>query len=141
VTNETKFPPSGVFLSPPDVQALREKTAQAAVAWFELNLARVQSKREFLAACAKSLRFPQSFGTNWDALADCLKDLCADSVVNCRSCGQFAEAAPDDYATALEIFRDAATYWEERTSTFLVLVDAEPQGATLSRFPAQKKEL
>ena len=136
MTNETKFPPSGVFLSPPDVQALREKTAQAGVAWFELNLARVQSKREFLAACAKSLRFPKSFGANWDALADCLKDLCADSVVNCRSCGQFAEAAPDDYATALEIFRDAATYWEERTSTFLVLVDAEPQGATLARFPA-----
>ena len=134
--SDSKNLPSGVYLAPPDVQAMREKALQAGIAWFELNLARVQSKREFLAACAQSLRFPKSFGANWDALVDCLKDLCADSVVNCRSCGQFAEAAPDDYATALEIFRDAATYWEERTSTFLVLVDAEPEGATLSQLPA-----
>jgi len=141
VTSKTKSPPSGVYLAPPDGQALREEAQKAGIAWFDLNLTRVESKREFLAACAKGLRLPEWFGGNWDALADCLKDLYAESMINCRNCGKFAEAAPDDYATALEIFRDAATYWKERTSTFLVLVDAEPQGATLSRFPAQKKEL
>src|SRR6185503_17190152 len=134
MTNETKFPPSGVFLAPPDDQALRETAAQAGIAWFELNLARVESKREFLTACAKSLRFPKSFGTNWDALADCLKDLCADSALNCRNCGKFAEAAPDDYAIALEIFRDAASYWNERGSVFIVLVDYAPSGTPLVRW-------
>ena len=126
---------SGAYLAPADVEALREEAKKAGITWFDLNLARVESKREFLAACAKSLHFPESFGSNWDALSDCLKDLYADCVVNCVNSGKFAEAAPDDYAVALEIFRDAASYWNERTSTFLVLVDAEPAGAGLSRFP------
>ena len=135
MTSKTKFPPSGVFLAPPGVQALREKAAQGGIAWFDLNLARVQSKREFLAACAKSLRFPKSFGTNWDALADCLKDLCADSVVNCRNCGQFAEAAPDDYATALEIFRDAQLL--ERTGQQVLALVEPNRRPSLLRLPGR----
>jgi hypothetical protein len=138
VTGNIKFPPSGVYLAPRDVQTLREIAARAGISWFELNLANVESKRDFLAACAKGLRFPKWFGGNWDALADCLKDLCADSVVSWRNCGTFAAAVPDDYATALEIFQDAANYWKERTSTFLVLVDAESQGGRLLRLPGGK---
>ena len=137
MTGKTKFLPSGVFLAPLDVSALREQAAQAGIAWFELNLARVGNKQEFLKACAKSLRFPRWFGGDWDALADCLKDLCADSVVYCRNGAIFADAAPDDYATALEIFQDAASYWSERTSTFLVLADAEPQGGELAAYPGR----
>src|SRR5262245_27058901 len=128
-------PPSGVFLSPPDVEAVREKAARAGMAWFEINLAHVDNKKAFLAACARALRLPGSFGANWDALADCLKDLYADSVINCRGCAQFAAMAPDDYAIAIEILRDAATYWKERTSKFLVLVDARAAGLDLSRLP------
>ena len=135
VTRNIQFPPSGVYLAPPDVQALREKAAQAGIEWFDLNLAGVENKQQFLSTCAKGLRLPEWFGGNWDALADCLKDLYADCVVNCLNSGKFAEAAPDDYAVALEIFRDAASYWKERTSTFLVLIDDEPAGAGLSRFP------
>jgi RNAse (barnase) inhibitor barstar len=131
-----QFPRSGVYLAPPDVQALRERAAQARIAWFELNLARVETKRQFFAACAKGLRLHEWFGGNWDALADCLKDLYADSMINCRNCEKMAEATPDDFATALEIFRDAADYWSERGSTFLALVDAEPHGATLTQLPA-----
>jgi len=134
-TGKPKLPPSGVFLAPGNTTALRDEVARAGLAWFDLNLARVESKKEFLAACAKSLRLPRWFGGNWDALADCLKDLCADSVLNLRSAAAFAEAAPDDYATGLEILHDAATYWEERGSTFVALVDAVPAGADLPRLP------
>jgi hypothetical protein len=128
---------SGVFLAPEDTDALRATAGGARLTWFDLNLARVETKQEFLAACKKVLRLPRFFGGNWDALADCLKDLCADSMVNCRNCGQFAEAAPDDYATALEVFQDAANFWAERGSTFVALVDAEPEGVELPRFPAR----
>jgi hypothetical protein len=128
---------SGVYLAPEETEALRSAATGAKLGWYEVNLARVEKKQEFLAACAKRLRFPKWFGGNWDALADCLKDLCADSVVNCRNCGQFADAAPDDYATALEVFQDAATFWAERGSTFVALVDAEPEGVKLPRFPAR----
>jgi hypothetical protein len=139
MTGSPKNLPSGVFLAPADVKPLRAAAEQAKLAWFDINLEAVAGKREFLAACAKALRFPPAFGKNWDALADCLKDLCADSVVSCRNCEAFAGEAPDDYATALEIFHDAATYWNERGSAFVLLVDAEPEGARLMRIPTPKK--
>ncbi len=40
-----------------------------------------------------------------------------------RSGARLAAALPDDFATALEIFRDAATYWTERGRIFMVLLD------------------
>ena len=125
---------SGVYLAPDDTDALRAAAGSARLKWFDLNLARVETKQEFLAACKKVLRLPRFFGGNWDALADCLKDLCADSVISCRNCGKFAGAAPDDYATALEVLQDAAGYWKERGATFLALVEVEPAGAVLARF-------
>src|SRR3979409_572628 len=112
---------SGVYLPPAEIESLRAEAKKAELAWFDVNLAGVAGKREFLAACARSLRFPKSFGRNWDALADCLKDLYADSVVNLRDGAAFGAAAPDDCATALEILQDAATYWKERGSAFVAL--------------------
>jgi len=128
---------SGVYLAPEDAEALRGAAPGAGLRWIDINLARAGTKQEFLGACAKNLRFPKWFGGNWDALADCLKDSCGDSVVGCRNCAKFAEAAPDDYATALEVFQDAASSWKERGRTFIVLVDAEPTGASLPRVPLE----
>jgi len=126
---------SGVYLAPAGIEGVRRAAKRADLAWFELNLARVGSKREFLATCARGLRFPEWFGGNWDALADCLKDLSADCVVHCRAAGNFAAAAPDDYDTALEVFRDAASYWNERGSVFIVLLDQEPARGALPQLP------
>lgn len=126
-----------MYLAPADLQPLREAAKRADLAWFEINLAGVAGKREFLGACAKSLRLPRWFGGNWDALADCLKDLLADAVVNLRNCEEFAAAAPDDCATALEILHDAAGYWQERGSRFVVFADAVPEGVELPSFPAR----
>jgi hypothetical protein len=136
VTRDSFLDPArnGVHLAPDDTLKLRAAAEAAGLAWNELNLGRVGSKREFLAACAKGLRFPRSFGGNWDALADCLKDLGADLVANLRNCEPFAETAPDDYATALEVFQDAAEFWRERGSTFVVLVDVAPEGVQMRRF-------
>lgn len=136
MTRDSSFGPhsSGVYLAPDDTSTLRAAAEAAGFAWQELNLGRVGNKREFLSVCARALRFPRSFGGNWDALADCLKDLGADLVANLRNCEGFAEAAPDDYPTALEVFQDAANFWRERGSTFVVLVDVEPEEARLPRF-------
>ena len=125
---------SGVYRAPDDTSALRAAAETARLSWHELNLGRVGNKREFLAACARGLRFPRTFGGNWDALADCLKDLGADFVVSLRNCEPFAEGAADDYAMALEVFQDAATFWRERGSAFVVLVDVEPEGVKMQRF-------
>lgn len=118
---------SGVYLAPEAVYPLRQAAANREFAWIDLDLRRVTGKPRFLARCAAALDFPETFGSNWDALADCLQDLswrrAAGYVLHLRDASGFARAAPDDYATALEIIGGAATFWQERGTAFIVLVD------------------
>jgi RNAse (barnase) inhibitor barstar len=68
-------------------------------------------KPAFLARIATALRFPDWFGHNWDALADCLADLswlpAPGYVVVLDGIGDFRRAAPDAFATALDILDEA----------------------------------
>jgi hypothetical protein len=41
----------------------------------QIDLAGIQEKRELLAKIASAMKFPDSFGMNWDALIDSLRDL------------------------------------------------------------------
>ena len=120
---------SGVYRAPRSVVTLTRQAHAAGLAWFDLKLARVNGKEQFLAACARTLKFPEGFGGNWDALADCLRDFewCnADGyVLHVQNARHFARAAPDDYALALEILRLAADYWKEKRVAFIVLVDGD----------------
>jgi hypothetical protein len=61
--------PSG-FLFVDEVAAYRD--AEALLARVP---ARTRGKRELLALLARQLGFPHYFGSNWDALDDCLRDL------------------------------------------------------------------
>ena len=130
---------SGVYLAPAGVRALRAAVTEAKLAWFELDATSACDKQRFLAACAKNLGFPEWFGANWDALADCLKDFswrrAPGYLILWRDAAALAAAAPDDFATALEIFSDAASYCKTRGGTFIVLLDEEPAGIKLPRFP------
>ena len=131
---------SGVYLAPADTSALHDAVAPGSLAWLELDSREARNKDQFLAACARDLRFPRWFGANWDALADCLQDLSwwptPDRVVLWRGAGHFAASAPDEFATALEIFRDAATYWRERGHVFIALLDEQPRDSALAPFSA-----
>ena len=128
---------SGVYVVPSDVPALRRSAAEKKFAWMELDAAGVGDKEELLEACAFSFDFPDSFGSNWDALSDCLRDFSWRAeqgyVILWHGVARLAEAAPDDFSTALEIFRDAANYWKERGRTFLVLFDKPVRGLTVPR--------
>ncbi len=125
---------SGVYRAPRGVVGLTKQAKSENLAWLDLKLARVNDKQSLLAACAKQLKFPKGFGGNWDALADCLRDLewniAAGYVLHVQGVEKFAKAAPDDYATALEILRLAADYWKEKRTAFIALVD----GADLQAF-------
>ncbi|MBI3067888.1 MAG: barstar family protein [Betaproteobacteria bacterium] len=123
---------SGVYLAPAAIDPVRRAADEARLAWLDLDLAHVADKRAFLAACARQLGFPQWFGANWDALADCLGDFSwrpAPGYVVCwRDCARLGREAPDVLATALEIFDNAAMFWKEHGKAFIVLLDAEPGG-------------
>lgn len=63
-----------------------------------------QTKAEFLAAAAEALDFPDWFGHNLDALADCLDDLDVSPVVVLwDGWGTLARSEPDTFALVVEI--------------------------------------
>lgn len=119
---------SGVYCAPDAVTSLREQAKKNGLIWLDLPLNAVSTKKQFLSVCARQLKLPSYFGGNWDALADCVRDFNwlkgAGFVLHIAGHDTFAKAAPDDYATALAVFSEAAAFWKEKGTPFVVLVDA-----------------
>jgi RNAse (barnase) inhibitor barstar len=92
----------------------------------EVDLSHCTSKSDLLEALARALHFPDWFGHNWDALADCLMDL---SWLPARRYSltllhpeKLFQTNPDVLDTALIILDEAATFWEEDGIGFSVMV-------------------
>jgi RNAse (barnase) inhibitor barstar len=75
----------------------------------------VEDRTAFLEACDEAFALPEWFGMNWDALEECLADLELEGaegvVVVWSSWGTFAEAAPKDFAVALDVLGSAVRGW------------------------------
>ncbi|MGC0333258.1 RNAse (barnase) inhibitor barstar [Streptomyces sp. SAI-170] len=74
-----------------------------------LDLDGVTDKAGLMDRCAHDLRLPDWFGRNWDALADCLSDPGlwpedAPVLVLVRNWGPYAEARPQEWETAVDVF-------------------------------------
>ena len=80
-----------------------------------LDSSEVEDKESFLDLCADSFALPEWFGLNWDALEECLVDLDREGgrgvVVVWTSWSEFADAAPGDFATALDVFASSVRTW------------------------------
>jgi hypothetical protein len=130
---------SGVFLVSRALPALRKAAQRTHCAWLDVSLHGVRDKAGFLTACARDLRFPPHFGANWDAFSDCINDFAWESaggyVIVIDNVEPFARAAPDEWATALEIMRGAADAWRVRNRTFVVMLDYAPPATAVERFP------
>ena len=128
---------SGVYLAPSRMAGLRQAAAERDLAWIELDPSGARNKGELLKACASVFDMPDEFGSNWDALSDCLRDLSwrreQGYVIIWRGASTLAEAAPGDFSVALEIFSDVATYWKERGRAFFLLLDGAVHGMAVSR--------
>jgi len=84
----------------------------------------LSEKDEFLDTFAKTLRFPDYFGRNWDGLRDMLTDL---SWLESKSTAILVKQDEPlqqnpDYRTLLDILNEAAGYWRERNVSFDVVV-------------------
>lgn len=99
---------------------------------FRVNLAEVQDKAGLLAALAREMAFPEWFGQNWDALADCLADLswrpAEGYLVLLENCDLLHARALDDHLKALELFAAAAKEWREQGIALWCLVDMQADG-------------
>ena len=86
----------------------------------------IRTKPAFLRAWADVFGFPDYFGMNWDAFADCAGDLSGlppgDHLVLYEQYDPFAEAAPDDWAIALRLFPEVAIDWRRDPRRVIVLL-------------------
>ncbi|MBY0267191.1 MAG: barstar family protein [Burkholderiales bacterium] len=116
---------NGVYRLPSDPVLLRDLLPAAGAR--DVDLRRVRSKRGLLAALARALQFPETFGGNWDALADSLQDLSwlgsAGIVLHLRGYDRFLAAAPDAAATLQVIVTEAAQFWRSRSRLFVVFTE------------------
>ncbi|MFD0371486.1 MULTISPECIES: barstar family protein [unclassified Streptomyces] len=73
-----------------------------------LDLHGVTDKTAFINRCVRTLPLPVWFGRNWDALADCLADMREPMAIVVTHWQAYAEAEPDEWSIAQEVFSAAA---------------------------------
>ena len=79
-------------------------------------------KQTLLLRIATALDFPGTFGRNWDALSDGLRDLswlvAPGYTLLFENGGDLQQADSDDFDTLLEVLEEAAQDWAERETPF-----------------------
>jgi RNAse (barnase) inhibitor barstar len=124
---------AGVYHVPRmDKKQLLAAAKAAGLATFRVNLAKAADKEQMLAAVARSMKFPDWFGHNLDALADCLMDMAwqpADGyLVLLEHCDGIHGKAEDDFVAALQVFEQAASDWRDEDVAFWCLVEMQADG-------------
>lgn len=101
-------------------------------------------KASLLQRIAAGLRFPDWFGHNWDALADCLNDLGwlagAGHVVILEHADALRSVAPDAWHTALEVFADASREQAAHGIALWVFIDTPDEQPTADSGDAPRDE-
>jgi hypothetical protein len=82
-----------------------------------LDTTDVTDKAGFMTAAADAFGLPESFARTWEALDAHLRVLDLDDpdglLVLWRAWGEFAEADPDAFEVAVEVFQDATVAWRD----------------------------
>jgi len=86
----------------------------------------IHGKDQFLIQAAAALQFPDYFGNNWDAFADCLTDMNwfgADGfVILYDNFDPFAENERHEFGVALEVLQEAVEFWRNQGKLMIVLL-------------------
>lgn len=124
---------AGVYHLPQiDKSQLMAAAKAGGLAAFRVDLTNAGDKEQMLTAVAKALSFPDWFGHNFDALADCLADMSwtpADGyLVLLEHCDGIHGKAEEAFVGALQIFDQAANDWREEGVPFWCLVEMQADG-------------
>jgi len=129
--------PSGLYRlvgdRPP--RNMRTLCRLSGVELLHVSAAQAHDKRRFLGAAARAMHLPAWFGMNWDAFADCLTDFAwkpgSTHVLLLSDVDGFAKRSPADFANALAVLADAASFWAQRGVRFLILIQSRKLPKTL----------
>lgn len=108
--------------SPLDAAQVQREVEAAGWRFVHLDTATIEDKAGFLDEAANAFDFPSYFGRNWDAFADSLSDVRAETgtLVLWEGWSAFAETDEEQFAVALDILRERA---ESRVGgSFVVLM-------------------
>ncbi len=104
----------------------------AGLAVRRIDLKGVRSKEALLDRVSSALSFPEWFGRNWDAAADCLGDLswlpAPGYVLTLEKSEELRTHRGEEFSIAIEVAAAAASLWRERRVPFWVLLDAPVVG-------------
>lgn len=93
-----------------------------------IALAGTDDKAELLARVARSLEFPEWFGSNWDALEDCLTDLSwLEGDGHVLLLDDAGSLAADDFGVFADVLSSSAQYWAGRGRPFFAVFVQGPQ--------------
>lgn len=132
---------SGVyFVGGTDLARLASRAARDELVVCRIDLAGCHDKDELLRRAATSLPLPATFGYNWDALADCLRDLGWlpgwGHVLLFEHSDELRRSAEADFNILLGILDDAATFGLDHDRpwfAFLALPDDSSDDGHTSR--------
>jgi RNAse (barnase) inhibitor barstar len=126
------------FVGADDLDRLARADAREELHVCRSDLAGCRDKHELLRRLAVSLQLPATFGHNWDALADCLRDLgwlpAWGHVLLFEHTDELRQYAPADYDILLGILDDAATFGAEHDRPWFALLGL-PDSAFAAPFP------
>jgi hypothetical protein len=109
--------------SPADAEAA---AAGAGLAFLRADLSRARGKAALVEAVARALAFPAWVGTGWDALQDAAADLswlpAGGRVLLLDGAEGPSAAAPEGWATLLEVLAAAVEAWAGAGTPLFVLV-------------------
>jgi len=113
---------------------IESETLAAAGAVVRVDLRACETKAEALAAVGRAFDFPSWFGLNWDALADCLRDLDFESIearlVLVYGLERWRARSESEVETFLEILLEAVDDFARIGRVLrVVLVESPPNGA------------
>jgi RNAse (barnase) inhibitor barstar len=107
---------------------------------FRVDLSAVRNKDGLMQAIAAALEFPEWFGHNWDALADCLADLswrqAAGYLILLEHCDSLRASCAEAFAATLQICAAAAERWRNDNVPFWVLAELHTKDIALLPEPS-----
>lgn len=122
---------AGVFHLTEDARELAQAAQAAGLLALRLDIGHAHDKADFLDRVARGMKFPDWFGGNWDAFADCLLDLSwlpADGyLVILEKSKHFCAGHRHEFEEAMDIMAEAAEFWRAQGKPFWTLIGG-PEG-------------